>query len=140
LTNYDEEFKDRFANIKFTEYDWTFIQEMEDVMKKMGVLTIGTQTDQPGYISFCWYQVMLVRSTASSLRFFPLMKMTEKWDPDTAIKDIPLCKRERKDLTPDTIQFLARIVSECDRYLPKPDSDMRLAIYFNPVATKLVLP
>jgi hypothetical protein len=139
LTNYDEEFKERFSNINFTKYNWAFIQEMDGVMKKMGVLTIGTQTDQVGYILFCWYAAMLVRSTASSLKFFPLMKMTEKWDPDTPINDIPLCKRERKDLTPDTIIVLSRIVAECDRYLPKPDSDMRLAVYFNPVATKLVL-
>jgi hypothetical protein len=140
LTNYDDEFKERFQNISFTEYDWTFIQEMEGVMKQMGVLTIGTQTDQVGYISFCWYQIMLVRSTASSLNFFPMMKITDKWDPDTPIQDIPLCKRERKHLTPDTKIFLARIVSECDRYLPTPDSDMRLAIFFNPIATKLVIP
>jgi hypothetical protein len=83
-------------------------------MNEMGVLTIGTQTDQVGYIAFCWYQIVYT------------------------IDQVQFIYRQRGDLLPQSREFLTRLEKEFLHFLPYPDRDMRLSIYFNPIATKLL--
>jgi hypothetical protein len=128
-TDHASPHKTKFSAIRFEERDWIYIQEMEGIMSGMGVVTLGTQTDQPCYISYCWYQVQYVRSTAERGEGFSLMNLKKTWAPDTPLHMIPVEYRKRQDLLPESIIFLKRIVRECDFYLKEPDGDMRLSIF-----------
>jgi hypothetical protein len=138
-TDHASPHKDKFASIKFDDTTWTYIQEMEAIMSSMGVVNMGTQTDQPGFISYCWYQIQYVWSTAEKGEMFSVMNFKKTWSPETPVHKIPTELRARKDLLPQSLEFQHRIVRECDLYVPDPDSDMRLSILFNPVSTKLCL-
>jgi hypothetical protein len=63
------------------------------------------------------------------------MNFNKEWKPDAKVSTIPLTDRLRTNLTIESQELLQRLVKECDFYLPYPDSDMRMALYFNPVAT-----
>jgi hypothetical protein len=135
FTTTDQTHSGKFTNIKLTEHDWVLIQEFEAIMREMGVINIGVQSDQVGYISFCWYQIFQVCFWAESACSFKVMNFNKEWKPDAKTSSIPLIDRPRHSLPEEAQQLLKRLVVEFDNYLPFPDSDMRMALYFNPVAT-----
>jgi hypothetical protein len=67
------------------------------------------------------------------------MDIPKKWAPDTPLDLIPTLWRARDALLLASQLFLDRAAHKCDIYLPEPDSDMRLSIFFNPISTKLCL-
>jgi hypothetical protein len=45
FTTTDRTHSSKFANIKLTEHDWIIIQDFEAILRKMGVVNIGVQSD-----------------------------------------------------------------------------------------------
>jgi hypothetical protein len=130
------------ADCLLNDQEWQELAEIEAILRVMNTLAMSSQREDPGWISFSWFEVVLAKAKLfSNKNPLKIFDTSVTWSPDVKIKDIPIIAVETDSplLSETAKTLISRINDEFKNYFPIPDSDQLIAINVHPVMVSMGL-
>jgi hypothetical protein len=123
----------QYNDIKLSELEWDQLAETYAILHIAHTLAMQSQQDSADSNCFSYFQVATARYAICKQPIIKMLDMTTMWDPCTEISKLPMIKKERRNLSDETVELIERFDKEFMRYFPKPDSDQLIMMVFHPV-------
>jgi len=120
---------------------WKLIAEFHAVMSHTNHLAKASQGEDPGEISFSWFEIACCRAHfKNKFSKYKVVDTTQSWAPNTLLDNLPKVSLQYSQMSVTTRQFIDRLIVEFDRYFPRPDSDQLIAMKLHPIMQTLGIP